>query len=81
MKTRWALAVSVAFVGYGCAMKETKVAVDQTPQAVRATLRRELVGAELEDIAKRKMNGQTVYETDLIRDGRKWEVIIGRKKW
>jgi hypothetical protein len=76
MKAGWAVAASVAFVGHGCAMKETKVAVDQTPQAVRATIQRELVGAELEDIAKRKVNGQTVYETDLIRDGHKWEVVI-----
>ena len=76
MKAGWPLAVSVAVVGYGCAMKETKVAVDQTPPAVHATIQRELVGAELEDIAKRTMNGQTVYETDLIRGGHKWEVII-----
>ena len=76
MKAGWPLAVSVAVVGYGCAMKETKVAVDQTPPAVHATIQRELVGAELEDIAKRTMNGQIVYETDLIRGGHKWEVII-----
>lgn len=76
MKAGWALAASVAFAGYGCAIRETKVAVDQTPQPVRATIQRELIGAELEDIAKKRVDGQTVYETDLIRDGHKWEVVI-----
>jgi hypothetical protein len=76
MKAGWAVTASVAFVGYGCAIRETKVAVDQTPEAVRATIQRELVGAELEDIAKRRLNGQMVYETDLIREGHKWEVVI-----
>ena len=33
-------------------MKETKVAIGQAPQAVRDTIQRELVGAELEDIAR-----------------------------
>src|SRR5947207_9627800 len=55
---------------------ETKVSVDQTPPAVRKTIERELVGAQLEDIAKKQRNGQTIYETDIIRDGQKWEVVV-----
>ena len=74
MRLRWI--GSLAFVACGCALKETKVGVDQTPRAVRATIQRELAGAELEDVAKTKVDGQTVYETDLIRDGHKWEVRI-----
>ena len=66
----------MALVACGCALKETKVAVAQTPQAVRDTIQRELVGAELEDIAKKTVDGQVVYETDIIRNGRKWEVVI-----
>jgi hypothetical protein len=57
-------------------MKETKVAIGQAPPAVRDTIQRELVGAELEDIARKTVAGQTVYETDVIRDGHKWEVVI-----
>src|SRR4051812_13573608 len=76
MRTGWAVAASMALVACGCALKETKVAVAQTPQAVRDTIQRELVGAELEDIARRRVDGQTVYETDVIRDGHKWEVVI-----
>ena len=55
---------------------ETKVRLDQTPAPVRQTIERELVGARLEDIAMEKRQGKTVYETDIIRDGHKWEVLI-----
>ncbi len=76
MTTGWAVAASMALVACGCAMRESKVAIGQTPPAVRDTIQRELVGGELEDIAKKKVDGQTVYETDVIRDGHKWEVMI-----
>src|SRR5689334_860581 len=56
---------------------EVKVAVEQTPPAVQQTIQRELVGARLEDIAKKQRQGKTVYETDIIKDGYKWEVVIG----
>src|SRR5437764_5300732 len=57
---------------------EVKVSVDQTPPAVRETIKRELVGAELEDIAQKQRDGKTVYETDIIKPGgQKWEVVIG----
>src|SRR5262245_24260747 len=49
----------------------------QTQPAVRKTIEKELVGAELEDIAKKQWNGKTIYETDIIRGGKKWEVIVG----
>ncbi len=55
---------------------ETKVRLDQTPAAVRQTIERELMGAKLEDIAQEKRDGKTVYETDIIRDGHKWEVVV-----
>jgi hypothetical protein len=56
---------------------ETKIRLDQTPVAVRQTIDRELVGAQLEDIARKERQGKTVYETDIIRDGHKWEVLVG----
>ncbi len=55
---------------------ETKVKLDQTPPAVRATIEKELAGAELEDISKKQSNGKTIYETDIIKGGHKWEVIV-----
>jgi hypothetical protein len=56
---------------------ETKVTLAQTPPAVRQTIERELAGAELEDIAKKERGGKTIYETDIIRAGKKWEVVVG----
>jgi hypothetical protein len=57
--------------------REVKVKVAETPPAVQKTIAAELIGAELEDIAKKQRNGKTVYETDIIKNGRKWEVVIG----
>src|SRR5882672_9295946 len=56
---------------------EVKVTVEQTPPAVQQTIKNELVGARLEDIAKKQRQGETIYETDIIKDGHKWEVVIG----
>jgi hypothetical protein len=56
---------------------ETKVRLDQTPAAVRQTIERELEGAQLEDIARKARQGRTLYETDMIRNGHQWEVVVG----
>jgi hypothetical protein len=56
---------------------ETKVSLEQTPAAVRQTIERELLGAQLEDIARKERQGKTMYETDIIRDGHKWELVVG----
>jgi len=56
---------------------EKKVRLDELPPAARQTVERELAGAELEDIALEKRQGRIVYETDIIRNGQKWEVVVG----
>jgi hypothetical protein len=56
---------------------EVKVAIEQTPLAVQQTIKAELVGARLEDIARKQRQGKTIYETDIVKDGHKWEVVIG----
>ena len=56
---------------------ETKVRLDQTPAAVRQAIERELIGAQLEDIARKERQGKTIYETDILRNGHKWEVVVG----
>ena len=82
------LTLIVATAIYGCARMqhhtaepaepgETKVRLEQTPATVRQTIERELVGAQLEDIARKKREGKTIYETDIIREGHKWEVVVG----
>jgi len=82
-KLNWMVAVAMAAGLCGCAghrgdgeAGETKVTLAQTPPAVRQTIERELVGAELEDIAKKDRGGKTIYETDIIRAGKKWEVVV-----
>jgi hypothetical protein len=77
----YALGVLLVVGTGGCASMrpeagETKVRLDQTPAAVRQTIERELLGGRLEDIAMEKREGKNVYETDIIRDGQKWEVLI-----
>jgi hypothetical protein len=60
MKAGWVLAASIMTALYGCALRETNVAVDQTPDAVRRTVQSQLAGAELEDIAKKTVGGQSL---------------------
>jgi hypothetical protein len=55
---------------------EVKVRIEDTPPAVQRTIKSELVGARLEDIAKKQREGRTIYETDIIKGGHKWEVVI-----
>src|SRR5437879_6347629 len=92
MNVRWMLAVALAMGICGCAKMqgqsgketassaepgETKIALKDAPAAVRTTIEHELVGAELEDIARKEKAGKTIYETDIIRNGQKWEVNVG----
>jgi len=77
MKTTLGAALSAGFLGWAAQVHGAeKVTVVQTPPAVQQTIKAELVGATLEDIAKGQRHGKTVYETDVIRDGYKWEVVI-----
>ena len=87
-KCTWILPALIAIGMCGCAapkrqaaevveVGETMVRLDQTPAAVRQTIERELVGAQLEVIARKERQGKTIYETDVIRKGHKWEVVIG----
>ena len=82
MSARFLLTAGLAVaIGGSAALRassgEVKVTVEQTPPAVQQTIKRELVGARLEDIARKQRQGKTVYETDIIKDGYKWEVVIG----
>jgi hypothetical protein len=79
MNATWLLAAGLMGGICGCASSagEVKVAVEQTPPEVQKTINRELVGAHLEDIAKKQRQGKTIYETDIVKNGHKWEVVIG----
>ena len=82
MNATWLVTAGLTVAMCGCATMqgqggEVKVTVEQTPPEVQTTIKGELVGARLEDIAKTERQGRTVYETDIIKDGHKWEVVIG----
>ena len=50
---------------------EIKLPLAQTPEPARKTIERELVGGSLEDISKKTVNGQTIYEVDIIKGGKR----------
>jgi hypothetical protein len=78
MSAKFLMAAGLAVGIWGCAtMHEVKVTIEQTPPAVQQTIKSELVGARLEDIARKQRQGKTIYETDIIKNGHKWEVVIG----
>ncbi|MFO0831102.1 MAG: PepSY domain-containing protein [Phycisphaerales bacterium] len=56
--------------------QEVKVPLQETPPAVRKTIEAELHGGTLEDIARTQRDGEAVYETDIIRAGREWELVV-----
>ncbi len=85
MNAHWLLAAGLAAGTCGCRSTgaeqpepgEVKLALRDTPLAVQVSIQRELEGADLEDIARKQQQGKTVYEADLIKDGHKWELVIG----
>jgi hypothetical protein len=82
-----ALAAALALALSGCAndqmwgrgdddANEQPVNMDQLPAAVKATLTREAGGGQVQEIEKQTWKGRTVYEADVLADGKKWEVMI-----
>ena len=87
-KARWVLAVvAAAGLMVGCEhMKhhheeeeegnEVKMTIDQVPPAVRATLQREAQGASIKTVDKEEDHGKTIYETDVMLNGKNWEIKV-----
>ena len=55
---------------------EVKMTIDQVPPAVRATLEREAQGATIKTVDKEEDHGKTVYETDVMINGKNWEIKV-----
>lgn len=55
--------------------KEEKVSIDQVPAAVKAAILKE--GGKVEDIAREADGGKTIYEADVIKDGKEIELRVG----
>jgi uncharacterized protein YpmB len=72
MRTSWVLAgLLVVPVGAWCAeTHETRLSLDQVPQAVKATIEKETAGAKLGEIEKETEHGRTFYEAEFTKNGR-----------
>jgi hypothetical protein len=56
--------------------REQTVTMDQVPPAVRETLMRESTGGKIAEIDRVTESGRTMYEADVMLNGKKWEVAI-----
>lgn len=56
--------------------KEQQVNLDQVPAAARATLTKEAGGGQIQEVEKMTWKGRTVYEADVMADGKKWEIMV-----
>ena len=86
MRIKWSLVAVLALALCGCAKDnaraqsskaeepesgEVKLSIDKTPDAVRKTIEREMAGGELEDISQKIIEGKTIYEVDIIKNGKR----------
>src|SRR4051812_40247571 len=85
MKLRPILLVLVplaSIVALGCSHhnheeeNEQVVTMDQVPPAARDALKREAQGAPISKIDKETAGGKVVYETDVMINGKNWEIKV-----
>ena len=81
MRLPIALLASTLVLGCSHANKEkeeegTVVTMDQVPQAARDGLKREAQGAPITKVDKEMAGGKTVYETDVMINGKNWEIKV-----
>jgi hypothetical protein len=60
----------------GGAKKEQTVTLDQLPAAAKGTLTKEAGTGKIQEIEKRTKGDTTVFEADVIVDGKKWEITV-----
>src|SRR5581483_312249 len=56
--------------------KEAKVPIDQVPAAVKATIEKESQGATLKEIHKETEGGKTIYEAEIVKDGKEFQIHV-----
>ncbi len=49
---------------------ETHLTMDQLPAAVKGTIEKESAGAKVEEIEKETEGGKTIYEAEIVKNGR-----------
>lgn len=55
---------------------EVEVKLADCPEAVQKTLKRESTGGKIEEIEKETEDGKTVYEAEIVIDGKEYEVEV-----
>ncbi len=55
---------------------EDRVSIDQVPAAVKATILKEAKGGTVKEIERETEKGKTIYEAEIIIDGRKIEIEV-----
>ncbi len=55
---------------------EEKVTLDQCPQAVQDTIKKEAAGGTIKEIEKETENGVTIYEAEFVKDGKTIEIEV-----
>jgi len=87
MLKRWAIAGMLGLALVGCnAMKKAdeekeegnavKVAIEQVPAAVRATLQQEAPGVAITTVDKEEEDGKVTYEADAMIGGQNYEIKV-----
>jgi hypothetical protein len=61
--------------GEGEEKDEVKMSINDVPAPVRDALTREAGGASITSVDKETRHGKTVYETDVMKDGKNWELV------
>ena len=58
------------------AREEQKVAIDQVPPEVKATIEQESKGGTLKEIEKLRQEGKTAYGADIVMNGKEQQTVI-----
>jgi uncharacterized membrane protein YkoI len=55
---------------------EVKMSLSEVPAAVRDGLQKAAGGSKIDKVDKMQVNGKTIYETDVMKDGKEWEIQV-----
>jgi uncharacterized membrane protein YkoI len=64
--------------GYSKA-KEASVSLRDLPRAVRATIKKHAAGGKITEIEKNTVEGKPVYEAEIVRNGKEFDIIVSAK--
>jgi hypothetical protein len=84
---RWVIAGTLALGGFAgtsvahergeAGHAHKKVTMDQLPAAARATFQKEAQGGEIEELRSEKRNGKTIYEGEVVSNGKGTDLQVG----